>query len=499
MTVNTISISDLLTQGGLELLAYYSYVVLIILMANFAQKFPKLKLIILLITTIFAFIYQFNLSSTLEVAKSVCFSLALTGELYLFRILNLGDSDYLFIFLSLLFPERMFSSALSILGNSIVFAILLFVLPLLIKLNHQKIRENFLNIVFIYIYLAISAYILTIANELNMYFSFPNKVSRYISLLIELSIASLLLLGTYYLNKKFHAYLIKLKYANLHYLELSRWAYLVVLSTTLIFFILNFTSVLITQNVDNILTKAIPVFCLFILILELVFICLLIYLFSYRYQLFQTQLAIKNQEVSSQNNLKDLLKVRHDIKNIFYTMGSYVNQSDDKNLKEYFNQEIYPFAQKEIINSKTIQELYKIPLLPLQSLLQVKICQALDKNINIAVKISLENFFLGIDLIDLSRMLGIFLDNAIEAEELLLNNEIKFSIKQQAGTISYIIKNKVSPNFSVTNLQKRCSSKGENRGLGLKIIDDITKRYDNVDINTYLSNNYLIQIINIEN
>ena len=57
-----------------------------------------------------------------------------------------------------------------------------------------------------------------------MYFSFPNKVSRYISLLIELSIASLLLLGTYYLNKKFHAYLIKLKYANLHYLELSRWA-----------------------------------------------------------------------------------------------------------------------------------------------------------------------------------------------------------------------------------------------------------------------------------
>ena len=38
MTVNTISISDLLTQGGLEFLAYYSYVVLIILMANFAQK-----------------------------------------------------------------------------------------------------------------------------------------------------------------------------------------------------------------------------------------------------------------------------------------------------------------------------------------------------------------------------------------------------------------------------------------------------------------------------
>src|SRR5699024_1571277 len=190
------------------------------------------------------------------------------GVLYLFRILNLGDSGFLFIFLSILFTDRLFSSSLSFFGNFIVFAVLLFVLPLLLQLPNHTISENFLNIVFIYIYLAISAYILTIANELNMYFSFPNKVSRYISLLIELSIASLLLLGTYYLNKKFHAYLIKLKYANLHYLELSRWAYLVVLSTTLIFFILNFTSVLITQNVDNILTKAIPVFCLFILILE---------------------------------------------------------------------------------------------------------------------------------------------------------------------------------------------------------------------------------------
>src|SRR5699024_11945552 len=159
------------------------------------------------------------------------------------------------------------------------------------------------------------------------------------------------------------------------------------------------------------------------------------------YQLFQTQLAIKNQEVSSQNNLKDLLKVRHDIKNIFYTMGSYVNQSDDKNLKEYFNQEIYPFAQKEIIKSKTIQELYKIPLLPLQSLLQVKICQALDKNINIAVKISLENFFLGIDLIDLSRMLGIFLDN--RSEERRVGKEYRCRVGRECwieherdGTIS---------------------------------------------------------------
>lgn len=96
-------------------------------------------------------------------------------------------------------------------------------------------------------------------------------------------------------------------------------------------------------------------------------------------------------------------------------------------------------------------------------------------------------------------MLGIFLDNAIETEEFLSDNEIKFSIKQQADTISYVIKNKVNSDFSVDNLQKRLSSKEKNRGIGLKIIDDITKRYDNLDINTYLSNNYLIQIINIEN
>lgn len=134
--------------------------------------------------------------------------------------------------------------------------------------------------------------------------------------------------------------------------------------------------------------------------------------------------------------------IRHDIKNIFFTMGNFVNGSDNQDMKDFFWKKIYPYSQKTILQSELLSRLYQIPSEPLRAFLNLKLSQAMEHGITVRldVCISPKNFRTVIDIIDLTRILGILLDNTIEETAKIPNGMIEMGIRNNSTSCSYIIK-----------------------------------------------------------
>lgn len=87
-----------------------------------------------------------------------------------------------------------------------------------------------------------------------------------------------------------------------------------------------------------------------------------------------------------------------------------------------------------------------------------------------------------IDSLDLARVLGIFLDNAIEAAQETDEKGLRFCMVYTDDVLKIIIQNTSKPlTVSIYDLnQQGISGKGENRGIGLFNAEKLLAGYSNV-------------------
>ena len=99
------------------------------------------------------------------------------------------------------------------------------------------------------------------------------------------------------------------------------------------------------------------------------------------------------------------------------------------------------------------------------------------------------------DIVDLCRLLGILVDNAIEEVEQMVKGNVQIAFIKNSVSKSIIVKNTCKEEISNINLlfKKGYSSKGENRGLGLSIVKEIVDKNRRLTLNTSFSNGCLIQ------
>ena len=90
------------------------------------------------------------------------------------------------------------------------------------------------------------------------------------------------------------------------------------------------------------------------------------------------------------------------------------------------------------------------------------------------------------DTVDLARILGIFLDNAIEAALEAKEPQIGLNILQNKSSVSIIISNCFQDNgLALHRLkQKGFSTKAGHQGIGLSNVQKIIGSYDNVLLET---------------
>ena len=210
----------------------------------------------------------------------------------------------------------------------------------------------------------------------------------------------------------------------------------------------------------------------------------------------------KKYILALEKNNNEIRKFKHDFNNIILGLDGYINNDDfDKEkLKKYFNSTIMNFNNNIELNDIVIAKLNSIKVSSLKSLITNKVLMAQNNNINVDINIQGEitNFYT--DEMQLSRILGILLDNAIEASlELTDDKKIEMNIIQIDKTTDIQISNTFNnTGIPITDFNKEgFSTKGTNRGLGLSSAHEIANKL-NMLLNTEIDGNTFIQILTIE-
>ena len=199
----------------------------------------------------------------------------------------------------------------------------------------------------------------------------------------------------------------------------------------------------------------------------------------------------------------EMRKFRHDYVNILSTMSDFIREDDMKGLRTYFNEEILPMQDSMQMNAIKINGIENLKVREIKGLLTTKILQAQEKDITINIEVPDEIDHINMRKIDLSRIIGIILDNAIEASEKIEEEPlIRLAfIKNEATSVTLIVMNKCEPDMPRlhTLFQQNFSTKGKNRGLGLSTLKEITDETPNVLLDTTIDANYFIQKVEILN
>lgn len=208
---------------------------------------------------------------------------------------------------------------------------------------------------------------------------------------------------------------------------------------------------------------------------------------------------LQEYNISIENLYDEVRYVRHDITNIFSAAYGYIAHDDFDGWKKYFSSEIAPLHNHILEHTKIFNQIRNIYLPEVKGLLAIKFLFAVECNIVIKVEIPDKIEDLSIRAIDLVRLIGILLDNAIH--ECRKNNGMimRFVMYKQNRHVKLLVSNQFygdAPNL-YRIYEKNYSTKGEGRGIGLFDMQKILERCDNILLQTYIKSDEFIQEIDI--
>ena len=155
-------------------------------------------------------------------------------------------------------------------------------------------------------------------------------------------------------------------------------------------------------------------------------------------------------------------------------------------LKQFFETNIFPTKNLIDQGDYKLNQLGNIGVLEIKSLLSAKLIYAHESGIDVTIDIPDKVDDFPMDTVDLARLLGIFLDNAIEAASATEQPQIGLNIIQHDAGISIIISNCFQDNGAVLHELKQSgfSTKTGHQGIGLSNAQKIINSYDNVLLET---------------
>lgn len=185
----------------------------------------------------------------------------------------------------------------------------------------------------------------------------------------------------------------------------------------------------------------------------------------------------------------DIRGFKHDYVNILSSMHSYINDRNYEGLEKYFNHELMPAGSALACGDSVYGRLGFIQVPEIKSILYTKILQALKQMILVTTDIKEKFSYFPMNTLDLVRVLGILLDNAIESSALTNEKFLSITFLKDTENIYIQIQNSSSKIENVEELYEiQKSSKGEGRGVGLFEVRRIIGRYSNVLLNTEYNN-----------
>ena len=187
-----------------------------------------------------------------------------------------------------------------------------------------------------------------------------------------------------------------------------------------------------------------------------------------------------------ENMYNSLRSFKHDYVNILLSLSGYIENGDLQELKIFYENKIFPTKNLIDQGDYKLNQLSNIGVLEIKSLISAKMMYAHESGIDVTIDIPDRVDSFSIDTVDLARILGIFLDNAMEATLETEQPQIGLNIIQNEAGVSIIISNHFQDNGAALHKlkQKGFSTKTGHSGIGLSNAQKIIRSYDNVLLET---------------
>ncbi len=187
-----------------------------------------------------------------------------------------------------------------------------------------------------------------------------------------------------------------------------------------------------------------------------------------------------------ENMYNSLRSFKHDYVNILLSLSGYIENGNLQELKIFYENKIFPTKNLIDQGDYKLNQLSNIGVLEIKSLLSAKMIYAHESGIDVTIDIPDRVDSFSIDTVDLARILGIFLDNAMEATLETEQPQIGLNIIQNEAGVSIIISNHFQDNGAALHKlkQKGFSTKTGHSGIGLSNAQKIIRSYDNVLLET---------------
>lgn len=210
--------------------------------------------------------------------------------------------------------------------------------------------------------------------------------------------------------------------------------------------------------------------------------------------------VMKNYE----NDIEEQRTLRHETKNEFATIKCKIqDKEDEKSIIKYIDSVI---GDKGSSNTTKYSKFKYLPSNGLKGFFYYKFIEAEKKGINASVNISeqIENSFLkDIDTKDfknLVRIIGVYLDNAIEASYTSLDKKLGIEMYLIKDKIEIIITNTFNNDVNLDKIGKETfSTKGKDRGHGLLLVSKILGENKIFEAKNEIKGNIYIQSLKIKN
>ena len=207
----------------------------------------------------------------------------------------------------------------------------------------------------------------------------------------------------------------------------------------------------------------------------------------------QSQLHNKTLEILYENTRA----FKHDFSNIITALGGYIHKKDINGLEKYYNKIV---DECHINNNLSTLNPTIINNPAVYNILATKYYKAYELDIKINLQIFINLNDLKMDIYNFSRILGILLDNAIEASancnEKLIVIDIH-DIKSQKCRVLTIENTYLNKDIDISKLfEKGYTSKEndkESHGIGLWQVSKILKKHNNVILDTRKNDQFFTQ------
>lgn len=257
-------------------------------------------------------------------------------------------------------------------------------------------------------------------------------------------------------------------------------------------------SYLMTAASRSIWTQMLP--CLFIIIIFTLSMVYLLNIVSLKDKKKYSDMMLRQQELYIQDleKIQQNMRVfKHDYKNMMSSIYLQSREGNTEEIEKTISRMIDDFDEEIGKKMNLTNQLANIQMNEVKSLIYQKITIMNQLHITLHLEVLYPVCDVKMNVMDLCRVLGILLDNAIE-EVKDQQGDINVVLSGQEEGLHIIVDNQLYHEVNMTDIFKEgCSTKGGQRGMGLFSLGKIIEKYPNVTNAVQIKNHRFIQEIAI--